>query len=139
VASGSTTRSGKLKRLVKVQRHLEKMAEQELAATTRHRAEVNEQKDVVIEALSSLDPVHRTFAHHYAERYGRLTVKERQLAGVQQIQEMKVMKERTKGDRLQDHMKEARDLEDRESADNAIYELIEMTLAAPASSKLQSS
>ncbi|TWF53385.1 hypothetical protein FHW37_104664 [Neorhizobium alkalisoli] len=139
MAGGATTRSAKLKRLVKVQRHMEKMAEQELAATTRHRAEVNEQKEVVIEALGSLEPIHRQFANHYAERYGRLTVKERQLAGVQQIQEMKVMKERTKGDRLEENMKEARDLEDRESADNAIYELIEMTLAAPASSKLQSS
>jgi len=82
-----------------------------------------------IVAIGSMDPIHRQFAQQYAERFGRLTTKEKQLAGVQQIQEMKVLKERTKADRLQENMKEARDHEDRESADNSIYELIEMTLA----------
>ena len=139
MASGSGKRSDKLKRLVAVQRHLERMAEFELAATTRYRAEVNESMDVTIDAIASLNPVHREFSHHYSERYSRLSVKEKQLASVQQIQETKVLRERTKGDRLQDNMKEARDLEDREAADNSIYELIEMMLASPASSKLQSS
>ncbi len=139
MASGPLTRSQKLKRLVAVQRHLEKMADFELAATVRYRAEVNQSMEDVIEAIGSVDPLHRQFAHHYAERFGRLTNKERQLANVQQLQETKVLKERTKGDRLEDNMKEAREHEDREAADNAIYELIEMTLAAPASSKLHSS
>lgn len=139
MASGPLTRSQKLKRLVAVQRHLEKMADFELAATVRYRAEVNQSMEDVIEAIGSVDPIHRQFAYHYAERFGRLTTKERQLAGVQQIQETKVLKERTKGDRLEENMKEAREHEDREAADNAILELIEMTLAAPASSKLHSS
>jgi hypothetical protein len=139
MASGSDKRSDKLKRLVAVQRHLEKMADSELAATVRHRAEVAQSIDVVIEAIGSVNPIHQQFGYHYAERLGRLTTKEKQLEGVQQFQENKVLKERTKGDRLEDNMKEARELEDREAADNAIYDLIEMTLAAPASSKLQSS
>ncbi|SFB09891.1 hypothetical protein SAMN03159496_01847 [Rhizobium sp. NFR07] len=139
MASGSDKRSEKLKRLVAVQRHLEKMADSELAATVRHRAEVAQSIDAVIDAIGSVNPVHQQFANHYADRLGRLTTKERQLEGVQQFQENKVLKERTKGDRLEDNMKEARELEDREAADNAIYDLIEMTLAAPASSKLQSS
>jgi hypothetical protein len=125
-------RSEKLKRLVAVQRHLEKMAEHELAATTRHRAEVNQSMEEVIEAIGSVNPIHRQFAYQYSERFSRLTVKEKQLAGVQQIQEMKVMRERTKGDRLQDNMKEAREHEDREAADNAIYELIDMTMSLQA-------
>jgi len=126
--AASAKRSDKLKRLVAVQRHIEKMAEHELAATTRHRAEINQSMEEVIEAIGSMEPVHRQFSQHYAERFGRLTTKERQLAGVQQIQEMKVLKERTKGDRLEENMKEARDHEDREAADNSIYELIEITL-----------
>jgi hypothetical protein len=130
--SSSSKRSEKLKRLVAVQRHLEKMAEQELAATTRHRSEVNQTMEDVIEAIGSVNPIHRQFAYQYAERFSRLSVKERQLAGVQQIQEMKVMRERTKGDRLQENMKEARQHEDREAADNAIYELIDMTLSLQA-------
>jgi hypothetical protein len=127
--AGSVKRSDKLKRLVAVQRHIEKMSENELAATTRHRAEVNQSMEETIAAIGSMDPIHRQFAQQYAERFGRLTTKERQLAGVQQIQEMKVLKERTKAERLEDNMKEARDHEDRESADNSIYELIELTLA----------
>lgn len=130
-------RSKKLKRLVAVQRHLEKMAESELAATTRHRAEVAQSMEVVIEAIGSMEPVHRQFSQNYAERFGRLTLKEQQLESVQQIQENRVLKERTKADRLEEHMKEARDLEDREAADQAIYDLLEITLSAPASSKLQ--
>ena len=133
------TRSKKLKRLVAVQRHLEKMAESELAATTRHREEVARSMDVVIEAIGSMEPVHRQFSQHYAERFGRLTVKEQQLENVQQIQETKVLKERTKAERLEDNMKEARDLEDREAADQAIYDLLEITLTPPASSKLHTS
>ncbi|WP_117190925.1 hypothetical protein [Rhizobium terrae] len=122
-------RSDKLKRLVAVQRHLEKMAEHELAATTRYRAEVNQSMEEVIDAIGSMNPIHRQFSQQYAERFGRLTTKEKQLAGVQQLQEMKVLKERTKGDRLEENMKVAREHEDREVADNSIYELIEITLA----------
>jgi hypothetical protein len=126
--AGPLTRSKKLKRLVAVQRHLETMAEHELAATTRYREEVNQSMEEVIGALGSMDPVHRQFAQNYADRFGRLLSKERQLAGVQQIQETKVLKERTKADRLEENMKEARAEEDREADDNAIYELIEIAM-----------
>lgn len=126
--AGPAKRSDKLKRLVAVQRHIEKMAEHELAATTHHRTEVNQSMEDVIGAIGSMEPIHRQFAQHYTERFGRLTTKERQLAGVQQLQEMKVLKERTKADRLEEKMKEARDHEDREAADNTIGELIEITL-----------
>lgn len=139
MATDKARRSEKLKRLVAVQRHLEKMAETDLAATSRHRVEVSESMDVVIEAIGSMHPIHRQFSHEYAERFGRLTVKERQLAGIQQAQEARMLKERTKADRLEDQMKAARALEDREAEDNAIYELLEITMAAPASSKLRTS
>lgn len=139
MASDQNARSKKLKRLVAVQRHLEKMAEGELAVTTRHRAEVAQSMETVIEAISSMAPVHRQFSQAYSERFGRLMVKEQQLESIQQIQENKVLRERTKADRLEEHMKEARDHEDRESADEAIYDLLEITLTATASSKLQPS
>ncbi len=132
-------RSKKLKRLVSVQRHLERMAESELAATTKHREEIAQSMEVVIHAIGSMEPIHRSFSQNYAERYGRLTIKDGQLENIQQIQEMKVLRERTKGDRLEENMKKARELEDREASDQAIYDLLEITLAAPASSKVQSS
>ncbi|WP_313613984.1 hypothetical protein [Agrobacterium sp.] len=132
-------RSRKLKRLVTVQRHMEKMAEVTLADTTRQRVEVNESMDSILNALSSMDPVHHQFSKIYSERFGRLTVKDKQLSGAQQLQEMAVLKEKTKGDRLQDKMYEARDDEDREIDDNAIYDLLEIMNAtpAPASSKVR--
>jgi len=134
----SNKRSDKLKRLVAVQRHLEKMAEGELAATSRYRQEVNDQMSTVMEAISSDNPIHRLFAQNYAERFGKMMIREQQLASVQQIQEMKVMKERTKAERLEDNMKDARVLEEREAEDNSIYDLLDQTVAAAqsASSKL---
>lgn len=126
--AGQEPRSKKLKRLVNVQRQLERMAEGELAANTEQRREVEQSMEVVMEAISSGKPVHMQFSRNYSERYGRLMIKDKQLAGVQQVLESKVLRERTKGDRLEDQMKEARELEDRERDDNAIYELLELTL-----------
>lgn len=127
-------RSEKLKRLVAVQRHLEKIAESDLAATTRQRQEVSQTMEVVLDAIGSLDQLHRIFSQHYAERFSRLTVQDSQLAGMQNLHERRVLKERTKGDRLEEQMQDARADEDRESDDNAIYDLIDLTTA---SSKLQ--
>ena len=126
--AGQEPRSKKLKRLVNVQRQLERMAEGELAANTEQRREVEQSMEVVMEAISSGKPVHMQFSRNYSERYGRLMIKDKQLAGVQQVLESKVLRERTKGDRLEEQMKDARELEDRERDDNAIYELLELTL-----------
>ena len=137
----SDKRSDKLKRLTAVQRHMEKMAEVELADTTRVRSEVSQSMESVLVAMSSMEPVHQMFSKHYSDRYGRLVVKDRQLAGVQQLQENKVLKEKTKGDRLEEKMLGARELEDREADDNAIYDLLEIisVTSTPASSKVGNS
>ncbi|MCZ3375608.1 MULTISPECIES: hypothetical protein [unclassified Rhizobium] len=132
-------RSEKLKRLVAVQRHLERMAENELADTTRQRAEVTEAMERVMVAIGSVDPVHMAFSIHYAERYGRLMIRDQQLESIQTLIQMKVQQERTKADRLEEHMKDARELELRESDDNAVYDIIDQRFAGatPASSKVQ--
>src|SRR5262245_9493509 len=131
------SRSEKLKRLVMVQPHLEKMAENDLADTTRARDEVYRSMERVIDAIGSMDPVHRIFSQSYADRFGRLTLKDQQLSGMQQLHEMRVLRERTKGDRLEDNMKDARELERRETDDNAVYDVIDQQFATPASSKVQ--
>lgn len=128
MAAGNEIRSKKLKRLVTVQRHLEQMAEGELAAATRQREELNESMNLVIQAIGSMTPLHMQFSRNYSERFGRLMVKDKQLSGVQQVLEARVMRERTKGDRLEDQMKDARSLEDREKDDNDILDLLEVTL-----------
>ncbi|MGV8938440.1 MAG: hypothetical protein ACOH2J_15065 [Allorhizobium sp.] len=136
---GPKKKSEKLKRLVAVQRHMEKMAESELATASRQRAEVAESMNTVMAAIGSLNPVHRLFAANYSERFARLSNSDKQLANMQRMFEMKVMRERVKGDRLEENMKEARALEDREDDDNAIYDLVDMKYATPASSKVQGS
>ena len=123
------SRSEKLKRLVTVQRHLEKMAEIDLANTTRQRQEAAETMEAVAEAINSLNPVHRGFSRHYSGQYSRLQQQDQMLANVQQMHEMRVVRERTKGDRMEDHMKEARGAEEREAADDAIYDLIDQHIA----------
>ena len=132
-------RSEKLKRLVAVQRHLERIAENELADTTRQRNEVSQSMEKLIDAISSADPVHMVFSVQYAERYARLTLKDQQLDGIQKLIETKVLQERTKAERLEDHMMDARELETREADDNAVYDIIDQRFAdaTPASSKVQ--
>lgn len=132
-------RSQKLKRLVAVQRHLEQMAEQELAEATRQRTEVGNSIDQVVDAIGSIEIVHMAFSQQYAWRLGRLTLRDQQLEAMQKLIEVNVLKERTKADRLEEHMLEARAAELRESDDNAVYDIIDQQFAAvaPASSKVQ--
>ncbi|MGG7516293.1 hypothetical protein ACQ3G6_00215 [Allorhizobium undicola] len=129
-------KSQKLKRLVAVQRHLEKMADLRLADTIRKRQEISEGLDRVVQALGSLDPVHRQFSQNYAERFSRLTQDDKRMADVQRVEENQVLRERTKAERLEDKMKTARVHEDEEAAELQLMELLDMKFATPASSKL---
>jgi hypothetical protein len=119
------SRSEKLARLVKVQRHLENMAEADLAATTRVRAEIQQNLDAVVEAIGSISPIHQIFTSLYSTQIGRLTMKDQQLVNVQSTHEARMRKEKAKGDRLDENRKEARAAEDRIAEDNDIYDLIE--------------
>lgn len=134
-------KSDKLKRLVTVQRHLEKLAETELAATVRQRQEVGVSMNAVMDAITSLSDLHRPFARNYAERFSRLMVRDQQLTNLQRTHESQILKERTKGDRLEERMEEARGLEERAAEDDAVYDLLDLTMAnaTPASSKLRPS
>ncbi len=135
------SRSEKLKRLVAVQRHLEQMAESELAETARQRRDLAETIDVVVDAMGSASPLHAMFSGHYASQLGRLAQKDQMLLGIQQVHETRVLKERAKGDRLEENMKDARVLEDRTDDDNAIYDLVDQHVMgrSPASGKLDPS
>ncbi|MBB5533893.1 hypothetical protein [Rhizobium giardinii] len=135
------SRSEKLKRLVAVQRHLEQMAESELAETARQRRDLAETIDVVVDAMGSASPLHAMFSGHYASQLGRLAQKDQMLLGIQQVHETRVLKERAKGDRLEENMKDARVLEDRTADDNAIYDLVDQHVMgkSPASGKLDPS
>jgi hypothetical protein len=56
---------------------------------------------------------------------------------MQQVHEMRLTRERAKGDRLEENMLDALQAERREADDNAVYDVIDQQFATPASSKLQ--
>lgn len=132
------SRSDKLKRLVAVQRHMEQMAEMELAETTRTRREIAVRMEDTIEAIGSFNPVHASMKGQYAAQYGRMSGEDQHLAQVQDLQENQILREKAKGDRLEENWKDARAAEDREREDNAVIDLIELRLSMDpsASSKL---
>jgi hypothetical protein len=123
------SRSAKLGRLVKVQRHLEHMAENELAATTRARSEIADDLKTVVDAIGSVDSIHQLFASIYSSQISRLTAKDQHLQTVQQIQEQKILREKAKADRLAERAGDARDMEDNEAQEDAIQELLDIHLA----------
>lgn len=120
------SRSAKLGRLVKVQRHLEHMAENDLAATSRARAELADDLDAVVEAIGSVDSVHQRFASIYSGQISRLTARDQHLQNVQQIQEQKILREKAKADRLAERAVNARDEEDNEAQERSIQELLDI-------------
>lgn len=123
------SRSAKLGRLVKVQRHLEHMAENDLAATSRARAEVADDLDAVVEAIGSVSSIHQLFTSIYSSQISRLTAKDQHLQTVQQIQEQKILREKAKGDRLAERQSEARENEDNAAQEQSIQELLDIHLA----------
>lgn len=131
-------KSDKLRRLVDVQRQLEKLAEFELSVSNQRQAETKASIDITVDAISSMDPVHHRFSRNYADRLTRLVTKSQQIATQQSLQEAKVLREKTKGDRLEERMHEAKVDEDRLAEDERMYDLVDLGLmaATPASSKL---
>lgn len=127
-------RSRKLKRLVKVQRQLERLAEMDLAETNRERDRLTAAIDGAVDAMNSLAPTHRVFSHVYAQRVGALTVRNQRLDGLASVQEQKLLVERSKADRLQETMKHERAAEEREAEDTSLYDLIDQIAAGRGSS-----
>ena len=105
------------------------MAENELAATTRARAEVADDLQAVVDAIGSVNSIHQLFASIYSSQISRLTAKDQHLQTVQQVQEQKILREKAKADRLAERATDARDLEENEAQEAAIQELLDIHLA----------
>ena len=82
-----------------------------------------------MDAIGSLAPVHQIFAGLYSGQISRLTARDQHLQTVQSIQENKMMRERAKGDRLEEKMGEARLSELRTADDDAIYDILDQQMA----------
>ncbi|MBN7807341.1 hypothetical protein JZX86_18470 [Agrobacterium rosae] len=131
------SKSKKLNRLAKVQGHLKKMAENELAITTRERNEIAEKIDALSGYLTSLDPMHQQMLKHYATRHGKLMSRDVRLESIEKAQEQQVLKETKKGERLEDKRDAARADELRVREDNSVYELIDLHMSLKDSSLQQ--
>lgn len=119
-------KSKKLKRLVTVQRQIEKMAENELSAAIAERTQVAENMNRTAGFMTSLEPLHRPFSRFYIEQFSRLAARDQRLSLIQQAQETRVAKERAKGDKLEEKMKDAVEAEKRAADDNGVYDLLDM-------------
>ena len=124
------SRAGKLARLVRVQRQIERMAENELSHTLREQAATQATQDALVEAVGSFDPVHAAMSHQYALRFQRLSARAQLLAGTKAMQERRMLTEKTKADRLAEQAAEAAGDEERMADDEALLDLLEASLGA---------
>ncbi len=127
------SKSKKLDRLVKVQGHLKKMVENELAITTRERTELAERIEELTGYLTTYDPLHQDMLKHYVMRHSRLMARDVRLEAIQQVQENQLLKETKKGEKLEDKRDSAREDEVRERDDNSIYELVDLQISLKSS------
>lgn len=127
----AASRADKLARLVRVQRQIERMTENELSHILREQAAADATQDALVDAIGSFDPVHAAMSHQYALRFQRLSARAQQLSGMKAVQEKRVLIEKTKADRLAEQAGEAAGLEDRLSDDESLLDLLETAFAAP--------
>jgi len=124
----STSRSEKLARLVRVQRQVERMAEHELSLTLSAQAETDATQEALVHAVGSFNPIHAAMSHQYAQRFQRLSARSQLLTGAIQVQERRMLTEKTKADRLSDHAEKATQAEDRLAADESLFDLLDSTI-----------
>lgn len=119
------TRARKLARLVRVQRQIERLAEDDLSQVLREQAITEATQDALVEAVGSFNPVHAAMSDQYALRFQRLSAKSQQLDGMKKVQERRVLTEKTKADRLEEKAVEAARSEERAESDESLLDLLE--------------
>lgn len=134
-------RAARLKRLATVQRHMEKMAELELAELQQDREKLVQRIDALADAMTSPNPIHTGFSRLYGLQIATLKSREQILAGRSRMVEKKLIGERAKADRLDERFKDARQQDERDAEDQAVYDLLDTLWLQPgqASRKLRSS
>ncbi|WP_419909699.1 hypothetical protein [Hoeflea sp.] len=118
-------RARNLRRLAALQAQLHRLAETELAETNRQRIAVDAQIAHLVEVMGALSQVHRLFPELYARQLDKLKSRERTLAAQARIQEQKVLRERTKEERIGEHLADARDEADRLRDDEVLLDLLD--------------
>ena len=118
-------RARNLRRLAALQNQLHKLAETDLAETNRQRIVLADQIAHLVEVMGGLSQVHRLFPELYARQLDRLKSRERTLTAQAQIQEQKVLHERTKQERIGDHLAAASAEAERMREDEGLLDLLD--------------
>lgn len=127
-------RSEKLQRILRVQRQLEKLAENDLALLNRERAALDNKRNSIITAIGSLEPVHQAMAAQYARRFSGIETKGQRLVTMKAMQEKRLLIEKTKADRLEESARTAIIAEERIDQDESLLDLLDATLASKTNS-----
>lgn len=108
-----------------MQRKLERLAENELSATTAERVEAAARMERLADALASPEPTFQGFSRIFGAQLSRLKTKDQILAGRQQLQETRLRSERAKAERLEERAGEAHGLEKRAAEEETLFDLID--------------
>lgn len=121
-------RADKLRRLVRVQRQIERMAENDLSLILREKAKLDDAREALVAAIGSLEPLHQAMSAQYTRRFSGLEAKSQRLAGMRALQEKRLLTERMKADRLDESARGAAEDEAREAQDETLLDLLETVL-----------
>lgn len=118
--------SERLKRLIKIQRQKEKIAQTDLAFILNRQQQADHSVSNVLDALGSISPLHSTFASHYTKRLTSLETTQKKLQMHRAAQEKKMLTERVKADRLEEKMLRASLDEERHDLEENMQDLLDM-------------
>lgn len=118
--------SDRIKRLIKIQRQKEKIAETDLAFILGRQRQNEDSVASVLDALGAINPLHSTFANHYTKRLSSLEIMQKKLQMHRTAQEKKMLTERVKADRLEDKLKSANLDEERGDQEEDMQDLLDL-------------
>lgn len=125
VADPRTKRIAGLRRLVALQRQLQKLAEADLAQANREREEVRRAIENLVAAMSGMTATHRLFPHLYARQLSTLKARDQVLAGQIDLHRARINTERTRGDRVDHRLDQANLDNERHFDDEALFDLLD--------------
>lgn len=125
VADPRTKRIVGLRRLVALQRQLQRLAEADLAQANREREEVCSAIENLVEAMSGMSATHRLFPHLYARQLSTLKARDQMLAGQIDLHRARLNTERTRGDRVDHKLDQVNQDNERHFDEEALFDMLD--------------
>ncbi len=125
VADAREKRIAGLRRLMRLQRQLQRLAEADLAHAMREREEVRQAIENLVDAMSGMSTPHNLFPHLYASRLGSLKARDQVLAGQIELHKTRINTERTRGDRVGERLDRVNLDRQRHVDDETLFDLLD--------------